>query len=415
MSANIDERLIETVHNKGSGITRFAIWKSGAWSIEHEYLTKDGRRLIPYSAKNNLIENDVLLLPSSPEEYGTDLRLIRDIQEYIHHYVGVSSRFERIASYYVLLSWVYDDFNELPYLRLRGDYGSGKTRFLLTVGALCYKPIFASGASTISPIFHMLDKFRGTLILDESDFRFSDEKADMVKVLNNGNVKGIPVLRNELLPTKEYNPRAFQVYGPKIVATRGYFDDKALESRFITEDMGGAPLRGDIPINLPSDYKEEALALRNKLLLYRFRNHGKNRTLEDITDAHIEPRLLQISRPLLSLVDDAEVKQEIHALIKEYQQDIIVDRGMEIEAKILEAIKDIMNKAPDKPLVIKDITDMFCRRYGKEQERSVTARGVGLIVRRQLHLHTRKSHGVFIIPPSEQEKLPQLYRRYGIQ
>ena len=78
---------------------------------------------------------------------------------------------------------------------LRGDYGSGKTRALLTIGSLCYKGFFASGASTVSPIFHTLDAFRGTLIFDEADFRFSDERAEIVKILNNGNVSGLPVLR----------------------------------------------------------------------------------------------------------------------------------------------------------------------------------------------------------------------------
>ena len=29
-------------------------------------------------------------------------------------------------------------------------------------------------ASTVSPIFHILDAFGGTLVLDEADFRFSD-------------------------------------------------------------------------------------------------------------------------------------------------------------------------------------------------------------------------------------------------
>ena len=54
------------------------------------------------------------------------------------------------------------------------------------MGSLCYKPIFASGASTVSPLFRILDSFRGTLIIDEDDFRFSDEKAEVVKILNNG-------------------------------------------------------------------------------------------------------------------------------------------------------------------------------------------------------------------------------------
>jgi len=93
----------------------------------------------------------VVLLPSEPEEYGSEEQLLAEIQSFIHRYVDVSSLFEKIASYYVLFSWVYDRFNELPYLRLRGDPGSGKTRVLLMVGSLCYKPIFASDASTVSP------------------------------------------------------------------------------------------------------------------------------------------------------------------------------------------------------------------------------------------------------------------------
>jgi hypothetical protein len=41
----------------------------------------------------------------------------------------------------------------------------------------CCRPIFASGASTVSPLFRILDFFRGTLIVDKSDFRFCDEKS----------------------------------------------------------------------------------------------------------------------------------------------------------------------------------------------------------------------------------------------
>jgi hypothetical protein len=62
----------------------------------------------------------------------------------------VIGNFRKIATYYILLTWVYDAFNELPYLRLRGDFGSGKTRALIVIGSLCYKSFFASGASTVS-------------------------------------------------------------------------------------------------------------------------------------------------------------------------------------------------------------------------------------------------------------------------
>jgi hypothetical protein len=94
-----------------------------------------------------------------------------------------------------------------------------------------------------------------------------------VKILNNGNAKGFPVLRSEATgKSGEFNPRAYEVYGPKLIATRGFFTDRALESRCLTEETGGRPLRDDIPISLPQSFKDEAQSLRTQLLLYRFRN-----------------------------------------------------------------------------------------------------------------------------------------------
>src|SRR5438034_5287940 len=171
--------------------TLFCVSKDGASRYETN-LVVNGQRLAPYSPRNNLLTNEVVLFPSEPLEYDSEANLVEAIRAFIHRYVDISPLFEQIASYYVLFSWVYDAFNELPYLRLRGDIGSGKTRFLLTVGSLCYKPIFASGASTVSPLFRILDSMRGTLIVDEGDFRFSDEKAELVKILNNGNGRGFP-------------------------------------------------------------------------------------------------------------------------------------------------------------------------------------------------------------------------------
>src|SRR5262249_48376723 len=153
--------------------------------------------------------------------------------KHVQHYVSLSASFLQIAATYVLLTWVYDAFNELPYLRFRGDYGSGKSRALTVFGSIAYKGFFASGASTVSPIFHTLDTFAGTLVLDEADFRFTDEKAELVKILNNGNARGFPVLRSQLRASKEFEPRAYSVYGPKIIAMRGSYADRALESRFL--------------------------------------------------------------------------------------------------------------------------------------------------------------------------------------
>jgi hypothetical protein len=210
--------------------TAFAVAGDGRWTIEHQ-LTVAGERLIPFSPANNLIRNEAVLLPSRPQEYGSEHELVGSVQAHIHRYADLSPAFERAATHYVLLTWVYDAFSDLPYLRLRGDFGTGKTRSLLTIGSICYKPFFASGASTISPIFHTLDAFRGTLIFDEADFRFSDERSEIVKILNNGNVRGMPVLRTMMNHQKEFNPRV-----------SGYDDARTVGGEQRTwGGVGGAP------------------------------------------------------------------------------------------------------------------------------------------------------------------------------
>src|SRR3989344_5814363 len=404
-----DGGILELVHSPEKGQTAFALWQNGSWSLQKEYRAPDQELLVPYSASSNLIKSGVVLLASEPVEYGSEDELLADIQSFIHRYVDVSPLFEKIASYYVLFTWVYDSFNELPYLRLRGEPGSGKTRFLLTVGSLCYKPMFASGASTVSPLFRILDAFKGTLIIDESDFRMTDERAEIVKILNNGNVKGFPVLRSEVSPTtKEFDPRAYAVFGPKLVAGRGLFEDRALESRFLTEETGLRPLREDIPINLPNVQKVEARRLRNKLLLFRFRNLHKREVQADMVDRSIEPRLNQIFVPLLSIIDDPKAQADIRELARGYNNQMINERGQDMEAQVLEVVKELW-ALPEVKLSVRDITDTFVLRYGDEYERRITAKAIGGVIRHKLGLLTQKSHGVYIIPPAERAKLERLY------
>lgn len=408
-----DGTIVEAVHRRDENRTAFVVWKDGAWRLEPSFAFDAQTRLVPYSPHNNLLKNEVVLLPSEPEEYGSEEQLVAEIQSFIHRYVDVSPLFEKISSYYVLFSWVYDSFNELPYIRLRGDPGSGKTRFLLTVGSLCYKPIFASGASTVSPLFRILDAFRGTLIIDEGDFRMSDERAEIVKILNNGNARGFPVLRTEVSGKREFNPTAYAVFGPKFVATRGFFEDRALESRCITEEMGHLRLRDDIPINLSFTYKEEALHLRNKLLLFRFQNLHRRQAVEGLVDRTIEPRLNQIFVPLLSIIEDPQSREDLRELARRYHREQIADRGMDTEAQVLEVIRDLLASEGAK-FSVKEITSWFTDRHGEDYERKVTNKWIGSVIRRKLHLKTQKSHGVFVIPPSEMPKLERLFEKYGV-
>lgn len=409
------DTLIELVYDQEARKTGLAVSRfGGLWNIEAEVDIETGETLVPYSATNNLIASGCVLLPSRPIEYMFKNELVAEIRAFLHRYVDLSPDFETAAAYYVLFTWVHDAFNDVSYLRFRGDFGTGKTRGLLAMGSLCYKGFFASGASTVSPIFHTLDAFGGTLILDEADFAYSDARADIVKLLNNGTTRGMPVLRTMVSRQKEFNPYAFKVFGPKIVAMRGSFDDLALESRFITEETGARSLRNDIPIHLPDSLQSEALVIRNKLLHYRLCHFYEIQTDAAAVLEGASARLNQTAISLLSIIDDAADRKIVEGVLRRENDAQLADRRESTEAKVLSSVIATVADSANGHASVREITQRFnvmnCAEYGAP----VTNKWIGFVIRKNLRLATQKSKGVYVIPPSEQGKIELLAKRYGL-
>jgi hypothetical protein len=199
------------------------------------------------------------------------------------------------------------------------------------------------------------------------------------------------------------------------VATRGSFEDRALESRFLTEEMGQHRLRDDVPINLPQSHKAEALSLRNKLLMFRFRNLHKPRITEHLVDRTIEPRLNQIFAPLLSIIEDGTARDALKDVARQYHREMVSERGMDTEAQILEVIQSLLRSAETGPLTLADITSRFVDLNGDQYQWKITNKWVGGVIRKRLHLRTQKSHGIFMLPETEWPKLEALYAKYGVE
>ena len=149
--------------------------------------------------------------------------------------------------------------------------------------------------------------------------------------------------------------------------------------------------------------------------MFRFRNLHKREAAESLVDRTIEPRLNQIFVPLLSIIEDQKAREDLRDLARNYNHEMIADRGMEMEAQILEIIQDVLSSPYGTPqLSLKDITSWFVDRHGMDYERKITSKWIGTIIRKRLNLRTQKSHGVYVIPLSEEPKLQRLYEKYGI-
>ncbi len=288
------------------------------------------------------ITEGAILLPDSIEEYNDTLSLVEDVRKHIHNFVDIDPVKEEFAAWYVLMTWVADRLRTVGYYRFEGDTGTGKSRALDVVGRLCYKPMMLSGAITPAPIYRLIRRFRGTLVLDEADFSDSSEKSEVVTILNCGFEKGRPIVR-----CSKDDPNTLEIlpcFGPKVFATRYTFDDVALEARCITTKMEETE-RDDILSILDDTFFKSEMKIRNKLLLWRFRHYTKVeynaiRDIDlDLGKTRLEPRMKQTSLPYALMFKDLpEVLDRFREFIHRYQGEIIETRAESEDGKIVYAI-----------------------------------------------------------------------------
>jgi hypothetical protein len=412
-SITTPNELYEMVFDRSENKTSFIkIDRDGKIETLLEEVEIGGRKYRPLPPDYNLVDKNVILFPSLATPYESEEEILTEVQHFIHKHLDISEVFERIATYYVLFTWLFDKFNEVPYLRAIGDFGSGKSRFLQAIGILCYKPVFTGGATTPSPIFRIINEVKGTLIIDEADFKFSDMTSEIVKILNTGYQKGMSVLRSEGKGTFEV--KAYDVFCPKIVATRETFADKALESRFLVEEMGAGKLRTDIPRTLDESFYESAELIRNKLLMWRLKNY-----FEPIERRHdliegIHPRLNQIVMPLLSIIKDEAIRNQLKTFIVQYNAELVADRGLSWESDIVFAVLKLEYELKGSEITVKQITDEVNKEIDVSDD-TLQARKVGWYLRAKLQLKPYKTRKGYVLSFKENRKRLDMWKeRFGI-
>ncbi len=371
------------------------------WIEKQKTITIDNTIYNPLKYDSEYIKSWMLLFPSTLWKYESDEAIFKEVQDFIHKYVDVSEEYEIVSTYYVLMTYFFPHFTELPYLRVIGDYGSWKSRFLKVVGWLCYQPIMANGWISVSALFRIIDSIEWTLVFDEADIRQSDTTNDMIKILNNGFQKWLPIMRAD---GDKFEPKAYKVFWPKIIWSREFFSDMALESRCISYIMKRTD-RKDIPINLDKVFESEAMALRNKLLRYRYNNWNKIEVFNGRIE-ELESRLNQIINPLLSICKDENHKTIIILNSFLFQEELKKDRYLSLEGNIFRAIKDLAIESNQ--ISYKDLL------FNIDSEYKIFPRRLGAILKAH-QIQWRRTNSWFVFDMSENKAvIEKYYRQYGI-
>jgi len=253
----------------------------------------------------------------------------------------------------VFLTHVQDLVPQVPYRRYLAPWGSGKSAALDAVGNISYRGIILAGSDTEKSIVRKLHNWRGTAIIDEADFSRSTYHAFIVKILNLGYDRrtGYYSRCDEDDPFKTVT---YRVYGCKLLATRSRFSDTALESRCLSSTS--RQNINPVPLFRMSRFLREASELRNKLLLWRFRNYHRIKTeaekLEDpnIIDrvydggGDISSRVKQVILPLW-LISEEPIRRRLTNIAKFFDERLkIEDPDYLLRLQAQDAVKEIINE-----------------------------------------------------------------------
>lgn len=341
LDGHMFEMVYDADHEDGPR-TRLAVrYPDGAVKVVNSFET-DSYRVMAPDPWDTLLQNKVLRLATEPMDYGDEVALQERIQAFVHRYLDLPESFEVLSSYYVMLSWMFDLFYVLPYLRARGMSDSGKSRFISVIGHLCFRACFVTGSTTPSPVFRKIQEWNGlTLVMDEADLPHSETSAEWIQMFNVGYKKEFAILRTAMTPNGAI-VEAFSAFGPKILNMRGKFADDATESRCLTwETSAGRAIRKDIPRYIVdmNAFHAEAQTIRNMCLKWRLErwreikiDYNHEGTL------HMPGRLVEITVPLMSITDSQQFKAKLMEHIEEMSRQAIVDRSSTLGAKVFEAV-----------------------------------------------------------------------------
>lgn len=313
---------------------------------------EDGNKIkYPPQELINPIEKGSISLASDVSDYGNAHNLLQRIERYVNQYVDLPSYDVSLIAHYAMTTWVWNAFNAFPYLRFKGEPGTGKTRCLEVMKQLCYRATDLGGASSKSAILRFIDKVRGTALIDESDYD-ADLKSDLIKLLNMGYRKDGTISLSSVRGD-DWTPEIFNVGCPKVMANRLEFLDRALETRCLTIYTLTKKLAEHVPVELPDEFFGEGRELRNQLLRWRMdvlRSVGKSE--ENLKQ--LEGRVRQLALPLYSISPDTRFKRTFLRRLALRSNDL---REQDPSHIVLEAILSLPEDQQKKAVPVQTIAE----------------------------------------------------------
>lgn len=304
-------------------------------------------------------------------EYETEEQLFNEVRAFFEEHLDVPNEllFD-VYTCYVLASWRAEDFSVIPYAFFLGPLASGKTRALECFHRVCYRSIMAASMSAAS-LFRTLEAWHPTLLLDETEIYNREAMVEVLALLNSGYRKGQYAIRIEKVEEGCPQIAMFDTFGFKILAGTEELA-ATLQSRCIITRMSKAVKHIGLFMN-----ESKASELRNKLLMYRFKNLGKKLDFDvsNLNGYFNNSRIIELFVSLLHVAPTQGIRERLIDCMKQLTQSRLDEEQASIEARVFDAVLKCEDQVVTGKLSTQTITEVFNR--GLPEKEQATSRFIG--------------------------------------
>ena len=147
--------------------------------------------------------------------------------------------------------------------------------------------------------------------------------------------------------------------------------------------------------------------------MFRFKHYGQVEVKPELAIEGVEVRVNQILLPLLSIVEDNEVLEEMRVFGKKYGQQIKDSRGDELQAEVLKVVVDMVKEG--QTLGNKSIAERLNQSRSLDNgEYKISPAKIGRLNSTYYNFQTKKVNGVTQII-WDHEKAIRVCQRYGVE
>jgi hypothetical protein len=266
------------------------------------------------------------------------LELIDLIHREVERFIDAEPEEKATFTAFILLSYVQEFFDALPYLYLVGDNESGKSHLLNLMAELCYRPL-AGVSHTAADLYSYLEDDGLPLTIIEDEYQGSEKDTEKMKVYKSGYKKGARVAR---VVTYEGGRRVdyFNSYGLKIVAAEKLIENKGFMQRCIVIEMvEGYPEKDHYDAE---DYARFAW-LRSELLKWRMRVLASHESLPKVEADWLRGRDRELYLPLLVILHGSPIYPILERFLRERAEERKREREGSLEATICRAVVTLLS------------------------------------------------------------------------